>query len=359
MTEEAQAQANFQRLKATRSAHRAATTRYINEIIDILQDQGTLNEEKCSQLKNLRARLEQKQAKLESIDNEILSICDVEHIDNEVRESEVINFKIIEVTSRIERALTTNEAHHERSSTSATETNSTTSETPRNETRSRSRLPKLDLQKFSGDILKFSGFWDRFETAIDKNSDIPKIEKFNYLKYYLEGSAARMIEGMQITETNYETAKEMIKKRFGQTQNVITAHIEELLKLKPTAADRPSQLRYLFDKISLHLRGLDSLGASSETHGSTLIPIVMGKLPGEIRIQVARLTTKEVWSMKELLELLENELKAREIGEAIRSTKLRIHFEEIQRIMEIKIRGQHRQRPHCSAARKQDQDQQV
>ena len=43
---------------------------------------------------------------------------------------------------------------------------------------SRSKLPKLVLPKFRGDATKFHTFWDTFESAIDKNPGLSKIDKF-------------------------------------------------------------------------------------------------------------------------------------------------------------------------------------
>ena len=296
----------IQRYKASRKAHRGKITQYINEINDLLGARYLSNDEQLT-VKNLKARLEQKRETLETIDNEILAICDVANIEKEIDESEEINYKITDAMNKIDQVLTQSQRRNERE----TSINSTTSAT-----RTRARLPKLDLQKFNGDVLKFAGFWDRFESAIDNNEEIPTVEKFNYLQYYLEGPAARAIEGLQITERNYQEAKERIRKRFGRKQLTISTITDELIKLKPCSGDKPGQLRYLYDKISIGVRGLENMGLSSETHGATWIPIVMGKLPTEIRVQVARLISREIWSMNELLELLEREVEAREIGEA-------------------------------------------
>ena len=56
---------------------------------------------------------------------------------------------------------------------------------------------------------------------------------------------------------------------------IITAHMEELLKLRPCAGGKPNQLRYLFDKISIHLQGLENLAVTSENYGAALIPLLM------------------------------------------------------------------------------------
>ena len=48
-----------------------------------------------------------------------------------------------------------------------------------------SRLPKLEIAKFEGDVLQWQGFWDQFSAAIDSNSQLKNIDKFNYLKTFL------------------------------------------------------------------------------------------------------------------------------------------------------------------------------
>lgn len=51
--------------------------------------------------------------------------------------------------------------------------------------------------------------------------------------------------------------------------------------------------------------------------GSLLIPIIMAKLPPEIRVHVARNTTEDVWDIESILNVIQNEIEAREIGEKI------------------------------------------
>ena len=58
--------------------------------------------------------------------------------------------------------------------------------------------------------------------------------------------------------------------------------MEELLKVNVCVVDKPSRLGFLYDKISVNIRGLEDLGVKSEQYGSLLIPIVMAKLPDEI-----------------------------------------------------------------------------
>ena len=67
-----------------------------------------------------------------------------------------------------------------------------------------SRLPKLNLPYFSGDPLVWQPFWDSFEAAINSNSSLTGVQKFNYLRAQLQGDAARVIAWFPLTYSNYE-----------------------------------------------------------------------------------------------------------------------------------------------------------
>ena len=95
----------------------------------------------------------------------------------------------------------------------------------------RVRLPKLQLRSFSGDITKWTGFWESFESAIHTNAELPDTEKFNYLNSLLEHSAQEAIAGLALTAANYSVAIETLQKRFGckplifkQTYGCTVAH---------------------------------------------------------------------------------------------------------------------------------------
>ena len=185
------------------------------------------------------------------------------------------------------------------------------------------KLPKLQLPKFAGDITKFRTFWDSFNSAIHCNDELSAIDKFNYLKALLEGPAAQAIQGLTLSEANYTAAIELIKERFGKTQQIISAHIDELLKLPSCTDDKAVQIRLVYDKISVNIRGLESLGIGSDQYGSFLIPIIMAKLPPPVRLQIARVTTRDVWDMDELLQVIKSEVEARELSKGIKVCELK------------------------------------
>ncbi|XP_046863237.1 uncharacterized protein LOC124456982 [Xenia sp. Carnegie-2017] len=151
--------------------------------------------------------------------------------------------------------------------------------------------------------------WDLYNATIHSNESMSKVNKFNYLFSLLEGSAARSIKGLTLTSANYDAAIAILQDRFGRTQQVIAAHMDQILQISACSENRTGQLRYVFDQISVQVRGLDSLGVSANQYGSLLIPIIMSKLPSEIRLQVARKATGDVWQIEELLKTIKFEVE--------------------------------------------------
>ena len=183
----------------------------------------------------------------------------------------------------------------------------------------KSQLPKIVLPKFIGEVTQFRSFWDSFESTVHLNPVLTKIDKFNYLTSLLKGSASRAIAGLPVMEENYDAAMDIICKRFGKPQQLISAHIDELLKISACPSDKPHQLRYFYDKLSVNIRALEALGVKPDQYGTLLIPIIMAKLPLEIRVHVARNTTQDVWNIESILNVIQSKIEAREISDKVKA----------------------------------------
>ena len=85
------------------------------------------------------------------------------------------------------------------------------------------------------------------------NAEIPKVDKFNYLNSLLEGPAYKTIQGLTLTDSNYDAAVAMLKECFGNTQQIISAHMEALLKVTNRTGDQRASFRMVFDKIVVHI----------------------------------------------------------------------------------------------------------
>ena len=175
------------------------------------------------------------------------------------------------------------------------------------------KLPKLSLRKFSGDPTAWTPFWDSYESAIHRNPDLTDIDKFNYLQSLVEHSAAEAIAGLTLSSSNYGEAITVLKKRFGNKQQLINKHMEALLSLPAVASVYELRnLRQLYDKVESHVRSLKSIGIAASSYGNLLASILMMKIPSELCLIVSCETVEDNWDLDSLLKVLEKEIEARE-----------------------------------------------
>ena len=69
-------------------------------------------------------------------------------------------------------------------------------------------------------------------------------------------------------------------------------------------------LRVLFDETEAHLRSLRSLGISSDSYGSLLLPVLLAKLPPDLRLIVSREVTDSDLDLDKMLKQFRSELVA-------------------------------------------------
>ena len=182
-----------------------------------------------------------------------------------------------------------------------------------------SRLPKLNLPSFSGNPLKWSTFWDSFEAAVHSNTTLGGVQKFSYLKAQLTGDASRAIAGFPLSNVNYEQAIKLLRERFGQPSKIISAHMQALLDIA-SPANQLTSLQLFYDTMENHVRGLESLGRSHESYGDLLVPIILGKLPHELRKNLAREHDNPEWKFQELREAIVKEIRILEAGAQLNDT---------------------------------------
>jgi hypothetical protein len=347
---------NLARIKAVRAGNRAVITKLTREA-DYILHQSEVN---TGRLQTISTLLDDKLATIKVLDSQVVNLCEVTDIADEIEAADDILSCVLDAQRNIQDginrltvqlstpetiAMDTTETlpnepstndnntvehlglndNNEASSTAVHQENETVTTEPATPpaqlsalagvTQLRPKLPKLVLSKFKGNIANWTGFWDSYQVAVHDNPLLSPIDKFNYLNSLLEGAAARAIQGLSLTSANYEHAIVLLKERFGKPQRVITSHMDELLKIPSCNKDNPSSLRYVYDKISIHVRGLESLGVAADQYGSLLIPIIMDKLPSEIKLQVARKASGEVWEINELLKTIQAEIEAREASD--------------------------------------------
>ena len=267
-------------------------------------------------LKSLESELRDKLSQLKDMDTEIAELVEDEKIDEEVQASCEFVGGVYDCISDVESTIASNK-------TPAVSGGSMGSpllgpSTPLSGISSRpnsvhARLPKLELKKFGGNPMEWTPFWDSFQSAVHVNESLNTVDKFNYLKSLIYGQAAETISGFSLTSENYEEAINLLKDRYGNKQVLISAHVESLLKLPAASTiSDTKRLRAIYDRIESNVRSLKNIGIASETYGSFLGPVIMAKIPEELRITLTRELPSNDWKLEPMLEIFRKELQLRE-----------------------------------------------
>ena len=243
---------------------------------------------------------------LKALDAEILDLIEEEAVVvDEVEQSDVLAGTIYSAIIRAD------EAYPPHATPAATTSHPVpaTVFTPRD----RVKLPKLTLRSFSGDMTQWPTFWDSFKSAVHENTQLVTVDKFNYLKSLLSGTALEAISGLTLTASNYKDAVEILEKRFGNRQQIISKHMDLLLNVPAVSStNNLSGLRHLYDFAEMHTRSLNSLRVTSDSYGSLLSSVLINKLPNDVRLLISRNVPEEEWKLDRLLKALHDELQARE-----------------------------------------------
>ena len=149
------------------------------------------------------------------------------------------------------------------------------------------------------------------ESNIHLNSTLSAADKFTYLHSLLDGPAMRAIAGLKPTAPNYKEAIDILRKRFGDKQQIISRHMDTLLGLESvTLASNVKALRRLYDQLEFQVRSLKSLEVPVNSYGNLLSSLLMNRLPQEIRLLVSREIGDGEWQIDQLMTILKREITA-------------------------------------------------
>ena len=180
-------------------------------------------------------------------------------------------------------------------------------------------LPKLELPSFSGDVLKWMGFWDQFSAVVDQ-SDLPEVSKFVYLQSLLTDDAKMSVKGLSLSEGNYAIAKDILKSRYGRKERIIFTHIQQLMSVSAPGTIKcdTSTLWKLQDELLANIRSLEAFGITGDQYGVILTPLILSRLPQDIRLEWARDGEGRESDLEWLLKFLANETHRRERSQSFK-----------------------------------------
>ncbi|XP_035218104.1 uncharacterized protein LOC118191416 [Stegodyphus dumicola] len=99
--------------------------------------------------------------------------------------------------------------------------------------KSKIKLPKLELMKFSGEVKEWLCFWSQFK-RIDDHEEMELEDKFQYLIQCMSSDtrAKEIIDSYPPTAENYSKSIESLKARFGSEELLVEYYVRELFTFK-------------------------------------------------------------------------------------------------------------------------------
>jgi len=173
-------------------------------------------------------------------------------------------------------------------------------------------LPKLVLQPFDGDILKWQSWWESYENAVH-NQKLPDVDKFNYLKMYLKGEAEKAVGGLSLTAASYAQAIQILKEEYGNTKIIIEARLMQLYKLHDGPKHRDIQgLKQLYTELNMHIRELTALGHPIDSLGSFIVTLLLQRMPADMQQIWWQGEERGPTDHKEIMEFVQKQITIRQ-----------------------------------------------
>ncbi len=195
------------------------------------------------------------------------------------------------------------------STTSTSATESTPSTTPAQTT----RLPQRKIKPFKGDILEWTPFWESFNAAIH-SSKIAAVQKFDYLKQYLQGETFLCVENLELNDTIYQKAIDELKRMYRKPEVLIEAQLHKLNTLQPVKdmSAGISALRSLQLRLQSHINAHQTLGVDKSTYAGLLGSNLIHLLPYKVQVKWTESASNKVTDIDVLIAFIIQQVEAAE-----------------------------------------------
>ncbi|XP_054723428.1 uncharacterized protein LOC129233424 [Uloborus diversus] len=286
------------RVKAKRSIVRRAVTNYVKKIEGNLKEQDVNFEEISENLELLK----QKEAELKDIDYKVEALIEnLEELDSELESVFAYNEKVILIKFRAEKKLN----EQKKPELNVSSLNSADKTNYGSET---IKLPKLSLPNFSGNIIDWLTFKDLFNATVTKNESLSDAQKLQYLKTSLKGDAAKIVNSIPISDSNFKIAYNLLDERYSNTREQTFAHIKRFLDLQSIQNESASALSTLVDNVNEIIRSLETLGQSVDKFGDTsMLYLILQKLDTSTKLWWERQSKNyKIPKLRDLIEFLKS-----------------------------------------------------
>lgn len=178
-------------------------------------------------------------------------------------------------------------------------------------------LPKIKIPDFDGTITKWKTFYELFDQVIHQNTSLGNAAKMHFLKTYVKGEAARLINHLPATAENYDDAYKILIARYENTRVLLGKLLDTLLELPQLENESCKNLKNMHDGIFECLRAIENLNVQTENWDALITHILIKKLDNETRkgYECQLTNPKEPQKTADLLKYMESRFMALETYE--------------------------------------------
>lgn len=254
-----------------------------------------------NQLKVRKTYLEQAYQEYDEIQTEIELVdasAETDRLDTETKYFEALTMMETKIAMMTPSPSTTG-------STTTSQANSNSQCSNHNQT-IKLNLPTLNLKSFTGSYKEWLSFENSFKSIIDdENNQLNDCQRFQYLKSYLSGEAARAIESLTVSAENYKVAWDILTKRFCNKRLIVQDHIIAITKAPHIVRMSHTSLRNLLNTIYSNVAALKQLDIQIDTWHALIVTIITDKLDDKLSKEWQATLTTDLPTYNQTIEFLE------------------------------------------------------
>ena len=121
------------------------------------------------------------------------------------------------------------------------------------------KLPKLSITQFDGKCVNCLSFWNKFAAEIDA-ADLSPITKF--ARIFERACKTKMradIDGLPLSVERYERAKNILKREYGKTCEIVNAYVQNILELPVVKGADPCEVNNFYKTLLFNEQSLEIL----------------------------------------------------------------------------------------------------
>lgn len=118
------------------------------------------------------------------------------------------------------------------------------------------KLPEIQLPIFDGTLENWYSFYDCFSSTIDRSEQLTPTQKF---RSSVTGKTARSTQSLDVTETYYSIAIDVLKDKFDCHRKVCMRHWDVIYDYPQITTETPKAVEDFLETVNVNLRVLEKL----------------------------------------------------------------------------------------------------